>query len=164
MSIIREIAAKHGWSLASVLELEQRMGVAWRVPGVLADEPISVPGSEAYQQSLVTLEAARAGVRLFRNNSGAFKDDSGRMVRFGLGNVSKQVNDTFKSPDLVGWRSRIITADMVGSKIAQTVLREMKPEDWQFSGDAHETAQLNFLNLGIADGADARFCTGPGTF
>jgi len=64
---------------------------------------------------------------------------------------------------LVGWRKRHITANMVGSVIAQVVLREMKPEDWTFSGSAHERAQSAFLELCIADGGDARFATGPGT-
>lgn len=166
MSVIRKWAAEHGVGMDAVQDLERRLGIG-RVgiqPPHAGPAHIHQPGTEAHQQSLVRLEAARLGVRLFRNNSGALKDNAGRLVRFGLGNDSKQVNDVFKSPDLVGWRPRDITADMVGSRIAQVVLREMKPEDWTFSGDAHECAQLNFINLCVADGGDARFCTGEGTF
>lgn len=121
-------------------------------------------GSEARQQDLVSLEAARMCVRLFRNNSGAFRTDDGRMVRFGLGNVSKQWNAVFASPDLVGWRPRLITPDMIGTTIGQACMREMKHEGWKFNpNDPHETAQFNFLKLAIADGCDAAFATGPGT-
>lgn len=122
------------------------------------------PGSEARQQDLVSLEAARMGVRLFRNNSGAFRTEDGRMVRFGLGNVSKQWNAVFASPDLVGWRPRLVTPDMIGTTIGQACMREMKHEGWKFNpNDPHETAQFNFLKLAIADGCDAAFATGPGT-
>lgn len=121
-------------------------------------------GSEARQQDLVSLEAARMGVRLFRNNSGAFRAEDGRMVRFGLGNVSKQWNAVFASPDLVGWRPRLITPDMIGMTIGQACMREMKHEGWKFNpNDKHEEAQFNFLKLAIADGCDAAFATGPGT-
>jgi hypothetical protein len=103
-------------------------------------------------------------VRLFRNNSGALRADDGRMVRFGLGNVSKQWNEKFASPDLVGWRKVLITPDMVGCVIGQACMREVKHEGWTFNPrDAHEEAQLNFMKLAIADGCDAAFATGPGT-
>lgn len=122
------------------------------------------PGSEARQQDLVSLEAARMGIRLFRNNSGAFRTEDGRMVRFGLGNVSKQWNAVFASPDLVGWRPRLVTSDMIGMTIGQACMREMKHEGWKFNpNDKHEEAQFNFLKLAIADGCDAAFATGPGT-
>lgn len=59
--------------------------------------------SEARVQSLVRMEAAQKGYRLFRNNKGVLRDDRGVPVRFGLCNDSKQVSDTWASADLIGW-------------------------------------------------------------
>ena len=157
--------AKH-WCLEPsnpmVLDLKRRMGIA---PTIDADTlPTDPEHSEGYQQSLVRLEAARKGIRLFRNNSGAFKNpETGQLVRYGLANDSAQLNKVLKSPDLVGWRKRLITPDMVGSIIGQACMREMKHESWTYKGDAHERAQLAFIELAVADGCDASFATGPGT-
>ena len=49
------------------------------------------------------------GLTLFRNNTGMLHDKHGRPVRFGLHPGS---------PDLVGWRTVIVTPDMVGQPIA----------------------------------------------
>jgi hypothetical protein len=47
---------------------------------------------------------------LFRNHTGALRDPkTGQMVRFGLAPGS---------PDLVGWKSVVVTEDMVGQRIA----------------------------------------------
>lgn len=154
-------ARKWGIPSEAIDELRREWGV---YPFHDSDSGDAKRGSEARQQDLVSLEAARISVRLFRNNSGAFRTDDGRMVRFGLGNVSKQWNAVFASPDLVGWRPRIITPDMIGTTIGQACMREMKHEGWKFNpNDPHETAQFNFLKLAIADGCDAAFATGPGT-
>lgn len=126
--------------------------------------PVSVKGtSEAAVQAAVRLEAARKGLRLWRNNVGVLEDKRGVPVRFGLANDSKQLNEVLKSSDLVGWRPLIIEQHHVGMLIAQTLLREVKEVGWHFTGTEHELAQLNFLMLGIAEGCDAAFCTGEGT-
>jgi hypothetical protein len=166
MSIIREWAVTYGIPLRAVLALEHRMGLAARDLHAAAFEDgarPSKPGSEAYQQDLVRLEAAQKDIKLFRNNVGALKDKDGRLVRFGLANDNAAINKKLKSSDLIGWRKRIITPQMVGQHIAQFTAREMKPEDWTYSGDEHEAAQLAFIELGLADGADMAFATGPGT-
>ena len=119
--------------------------------------------SEAAVQSAVRLEAARKGVRLYRNNVGALVDSRGVPVRYGLANDTKELNETIKSSDLVGWRPFPIRPEHVGMCVAQTVLRECKKPDWRYTGTAHERAQLNWLMLGAHDGADAAFCTGLGT-
>jgi len=160
---LRTWAAKWHIPMEALLDLEHHLGTGPLSMDYQTSGEHHKPGSEARQQDLVTLEAPRKGVRLFRNNSGALKDKDGRLVRFGLGNTSAAVNEVLKSPDLIGWRPTLIRDHMVGSLVAQTVLREMKPEDWQFSGTEHERAQLAFMELAIADGADACFCTGPGT-
>jgi hypothetical protein len=165
MSVLRTWAAQHGVSMAAIVDLEFRLGIgpSHAIRNSIELDMSNPPGSEARQQDMVRLEAAQKGVRLFRNNVGALPDKAGRFVRYGLANDSVALNKVLKSPDLVGWRKRVITPDMVGSVIAQTVLREIKEDGWTYRGDDHERAQLAFIELGIADGADACFCTGPGT-
>jgi hypothetical protein len=153
-------AIKWGIPAAAMHDLALQLGLEG-----LGAIPNDLRGSsEAAAQTAVRLEAARIdGLRLYRNNSGAYKDDTGRWVRYGLANDSKQMNELMKSPDLVGWRRTLITPAMVGTSFARTVLREVKEPGWQYVGDDHEQAQLRFLTLAIADGADAAFCTGAGT-
>lgn len=119
--------------------------------------------SESNVQSRVRLEAARKGVRLWRNNVGVLKDQHGRPVRYGLANDSTNVNEVLKSGDLIGWRPVVITQDMVGKTLAVFVSRECKAEDWKWSGDEREVAQARWANLIIADGGDAGFATGDNT-
>lgn len=125
--------------------------------------PIIAGNSEAAVQSIVRLEAARKGFRLWRNNVGALLDSRGVPVRYGLGNDSPQVNKRIKSADLIGWKPLLITERMVGSTIAQFLSRECKAPGWHYTGDEHEQAQLKWAELIVADGGDATFCTGDGT-
>ena len=49
-------------------------------------------------------------VTMFRNHTGALRDPrTGQMVRFGLAPGS---------PDLVGWKSVVVTEEMVGQRLA----------------------------------------------
>lgn len=161
--MIDEWAKEWGICGAAIADLKIRLGIS-SLDLTGRDHAGDPPGSEGRQQSLVRIEAADKGIRLFRNNSGAFVDESGRQVRYGLANESKAVNEVLKSPDLIGWRKRLITPDMVGFVIGQCTMREMKHESWKFNAnDKHELAQFNFLKLAIADGCDAAFATGPGS-
>lgn len=119
--------------------------------------------SESAVQSLVRLEAARKGVRLFRNNVGALIDSRGVPIRYGLANDSKAANAAMKSADLIGWRTIIIEAHMVGQCVAQFVSRECKHVGWHYKGDERERAQLAWAQLVATSGGDAAFCTGEGT-
>lgn len=65
----------------------------------------------------VMLAASRLGWRVFRNNVGVLPDRRGIPIRYGL---------CPGSADLVGWRSLVITPDMVGSTLAQFVSVEVK--------------------------------------
>lgn len=156
----------HTWALKwhvspeALRDLQMQLGTF--TPPLAEDDP-GVGKSEAWAQSAVRLEASQKGIYLFRNNSGALPDKSGRLVRFGLGNDSPQVNKILKSPDLVGWRAVKIATHHVGMVFGQTVLREMKEPGWQYTGDEHEKAQLAFINLGLSCGCDAAFATGVGT-
>lgn len=117
--------------------------------------------SESKVQALTALEAARSGNKwLLRNNSGAFEDESGRQVRFGLGNVSKKFNEHMKSSDLVGIESVVITADMVGQTIGRFYAREAKPEGWKYTGTPREVAQKKFIDKVNSMGGNAAFTNG----
>lgn len=61
--------------------------------------------------------AARRGITLFRNNVGLAIYPDGSRVQYGL---------CPGSADLVGWRTVVITPDMVGTGIAQFVAIEIK--------------------------------------
>lgn len=125
------------------------------------DKPLA---SEAKVQSLVRIEAAKNGVWLTRNNVGALRDDNGRPVRYGMANESKQQNERIKSGDLIGLAKRLITPRDVGTIIGQFYSRECKPEGWTYTGTEREVAQLAWANFINANGGDACFVTGPGSF
>lgn len=148
--------------LAALRDLQETLGLY--TPPLAPNDPCAGKG-EAFAQATVRLEASQKGVRLWRNNVGALKDSSGRVVRFGLGNDSPAINKVIKSSDLIGWRRVVITQGHVGLHIAQFVAREVKAPGHQVTPDRdpHERAQLAFLNLVNADGGDACFVTGTGT-
>lgn len=152
-------AARHGVSLQALAELQAIFGMHGG-----HELPAEVKGtSEAAVQAAVRLEAARKGVRLFRNNVGALKDERGRLVRYGLANDSKQLNEVMKSADLIGWRPLLIEPRHVGTVVAQFVSRECKHPTWHYTGGDREPAQLAWAQLVTAGGGDAAFCTGVGT-
>ena len=85
------------------------------------------------------LEAAqRRNVYLFRNNVGAAEMKDGGFVRYGLANDTPAMNAAVKSADLIGFRSRLITAGDVGTVLAQFVSREVKRANWHWT-DTPET-------------------------
>jgi hypothetical protein len=152
-------AARHSVTMAALQELSAIFGMHGG-----HDLSATVKGtSEAAVQAAVRLEAARKGVRLFRNNVGALIDSRGVPVRYGLANDSKQLNEVMKSADLIGWRPVLIGPQHVGQVIGQFVSRECKKVGWQYTGDARELAQLAWAQLVTASGGDAAFCTGEGT-
>lgn len=119
--------------------------------------------SEAAVQTAVRLECSQTGGRLFRNNVGAYQDESERWVRYGLANESSQMNKIIKSADLIGIRPILVTSDMVGLTIGQFVAREVKRGGWTYKATEHEKAQLNFLRFIASLGGDACFANGVGT-
>ena len=113
-------------------------------------------GSEARVASAVTLEAGRRGdIVLWRNNVGACKTDDGRMIRYGLANVSKAMNERIKSADLIGVYRRIITQDDVGRVIGQFLSVETKREGWKPSNSQRDTAQAAWASGVVAWGGVA---------
>jgi hypothetical protein len=121
--------------------------------------------SESNIQSRTRLAAVTKRWRLWRNQRGAGKMDSGNFIRYGLANDSKVLGDTLKSGDLIGWRPVVITADMVGKVIAQFVSVECKAEDWTppplDTKDEAAAAQYRWAKLVNDEGGYAVFINDP---
>jgi len=100
--------------------------------------------SESEVQQEIQLEAPKMGVTLLRNNSGAFKDETGRLVRYGLGQISN--TQPYKSSDLIGWTEVVVTPEMVGQRIAIFTAVEIKRQSWKATKDEREEKQRNFIN------------------
>lgn len=96
---------------------------------------------------------------LMRNNSGACIDETGRLVRYGLGNDSKKRNEIFKSSDLIGITKIMITPEMVGQIVGVFTAVEVKKEAWnpEKKFDKRETAQFNFIKWVKDNGGFAGF-------
>jgi hypothetical protein len=103
-------------------------------------------------QQLIQIEASKHNITLMRNNSGALTDSTGRLVRYGLGNISEKSNKYLKSSDLIGIKEVVITQDMVGQKVGLFMAVEVKAEDWKYKASDREVAQKNFIDLIISKG------------
>lgn len=103
--------------------------------------------SESQVQQEIQMHAMHFKCTLMRNNSGACLDDTGRLVRYGLGNISKKHQENSASSDLIGITQVTITPEMVGQTIGVFTAIEVKKEAWNPSKklDAHERAQNNFM-------------------
>lgn len=82
----------------------------------------------------IRLECSRGDVRLWRNNVGGLIDSTGRFVQFGL---------CVGSSDLIGYKSIVITPDMVGQRVAVFTALEVKAHHNSKLTDA----QRRFLQL-----------------
>ena len=78
---------------------------------------------------------------IFRNNNGALKDESGQLVRYGLGTGTS---------DFIGWTVKTITADMVGRSVAIFTAIEVKASDGKPTADQQKFINLVKNNGGIA--------------
>lgn len=99
-------------------------------------------------QNTIRLAVGRGATRLFRNNTGALKDPSGRLVRYGLCKGSS---------DLIGYRTITITPDMVGQQVAVFAAIEVKdrgaptPEQLQFIAQVQAAGGLAGVARSVAD-------------
>ena len=91
-------AIKCGIPFEAVEDLRRQFGT------ISTDPPPIIGPSEGAIQGTIRLEASRKGLRLWRNNVGAFIDKNGNFIRYGLANDSKRMNDLIKSSDLIGIR------------------------------------------------------------
>lgn len=143
-----------GVPLEAVRDLQQRIGIYPTDPA-----PI-VGASEAAVQAQARLRASAAGGRLWRNNNGAYRDASGAMVRYGLANESKAMNEVLKSSDLIGIKPVLIGPEHVGHVLGQFEAIETKAAGWVYAGTPRERAQYAFGQLVIKLGGSFRFEAG----
>lgn len=159
--MLHEWAMRYSIDSEALNELRVMMGT---VPDIEWSTLSIAPPSEAGVQVAIRLEASNKGIRLFRNNVGACMDPkSNRLIRYGLCNESKAMNEKLKSADLVGIRPVLIEQHHVGMVIGQFVARECKPGGWIFKGTKREIAQRTFIEMINALGGDARFADSAGT-
>jgi hypothetical protein len=114
--------------------------------------------SEELVQQNIRLALARDGFDLWRNNVGACQDENGRVIRYGLMNDSKKLNERFKSSDLIGIRPMRITPEWVGHTVGVFVAIECKSDNWTIKiNDPHVSAQARFIDLVSRNGGFAGF-------
>ena len=90
--------------------------------------------TEAGVQAQIRVAAFQCGFALWRNNNGACVDETGRQLRFGLGNDSARVNKHWKSADLIG----------IGPG-GRFMAVECKRPGWRGPSTEREHAQANML-------------------
>ena len=115
--------------------------------------------SEAAGAAQIRLAAGRAGVPLFRNNCGAMTDQTGRLIRFGLGNESPALNARWKSSDLIGLLPTVVQPSHVGRTLGLFLAVETKKPGWRLTpGDKRAQAQASFLQSVRGFGGVGGFC------
>lgn len=148
-------AIKHGVGDQAMVELRQLLGAATTPERKHKDAT-----TESGVQQRERLNAAKTGGILWRNNTGAFTDNYGNFVRYGLCNESQKVNKSVKSADLIGITPVTITQQMVGSLIGRFTAIECKAPGWTFNpNDERQKAQLNFITLVASMGGYGRFAS-----
>lgn len=135
-------AQRHGVSALALAELKMLNTDA------MTATDIEYGSSESRVQSQLRLEAPKHGWSLWRNNSGAYQDDTGRVIRYGVANDSKQLNAVFKSSDLLG----------IGPN-GRFVAVEVKKPGWTKPSNDRERAQANFLGVVNKMGGIGMFAT-----
>lgn len=117
---------------------------------------------ETVNQQQSRLIMARMGCQVWRNNSGACTDETGRLIRYGLGNDSAKLNDEIKSSDLIGIKPTLILPHMVGYYLGVFTALEIKPSGWTLRpGDKRGHAQAKFHDIVRQACGYAGFVTNP---
>ena len=112
---------------------------------------------EAATQAHIRLALAQAGSMMWRNNSGAATDKTGRLIRYGLGNDSKRVQEQYRSADLVGITPVLVTPEMVGKWVGIFTAVEVKAPGFRGPNEEREFAQQRWLALVRSYGGRADF-------
>ncbi len=121
--------------------------------------PGEADGSEARVQADLRIFAPTIDAALWRNNRGAMVDNTGRTVRYGLGNDSKRLSDVWKSSDLIGILPVLILPQHVGKRAGIFMAVEVKEPGWRGPKGDHEKAQAEFLNTVEAMGGIGLFAS-----
>lgn len=148
MSALRAWQVRHGITDLAMSELTQLFQPQYFPTNKQSEEGV---------QDAIRLAAANMGNALWRNNSGALKDATGRLVRYGLGNTSPQLNEVWKSSDLIGATRYVVKPQDVGRTLGVLTAIEVKKPGWRGPTDDHEKAQSNFLGTVEGLGGFATF-------
>lgn len=104
MSIFQQWAADWGVPPDAIRDLQQRLAPPAPVVGLPGAPTLTSETAVLYH---LRLAAGKRGWRMFRNNIGAMQDPrTGRVVRYGLANESKQMSAAVKSADLIGFTDK----------------------------------------------------------
>lgn len=141
--------------------------VKWRglAKSVKFSQGLQIMLNETPVQQRIRLEAGRLNVPLWRNNVGACRDVSGRLIRYGLANESEAMNREIKSSDLVGIIPIVITPSDIGRTFGVFVAVETKAEGWKLTpGDDRGQAQAAFHRIVQSFGGLAGFARSDDEF
>lgn len=117
---------------------------------------------ESGVQSATQLAMARAGCLVFRNNSGACEDKTGRIIRYGLGHTSAQQVRSWASSDLIGVVPVLIGPQHIGRTLGVFAAVEVKHPGWHLTpGDSRAHAQAKFIELVRSVGGIGGFVNDP---
>lgn len=115
--------------------------------------------SEAAVAAQIRILAGQRGIALFRNNCGAMTDQTGRLIRFGLGNESPALNARWKSSDLIGVLPVVVQPSHVGKTLGVFLAVETKKPGWHLTpGDKRGQAQAAFIQSVRGFGGVGGFC------
>ncbi len=102
------------------------------------------------------------GGAYWRNNRGACYDETGRLIRFGLGNDSDKLDKVYKSSDQIAVVPVLIQPHHVGRVFGVFTAFEDKKRGWHLTpGDKRGQAQLAFLQHVQRCGGIVGFVTEP---
>ena len=99
---------------------------------------------------------------LYRNNTGAARDETGRLIRYGLANDSAAMSRSIKSSDLIGITPHVVTVEDIGCTLGIFTSIEVKRPGWVYKGAGREAAQLKWIEHIVSLGGRGQFATGPG--
>lgn len=118
---------------------------------------------ESIAKEIVQLRAGQYRCRLFKNNTGVAYTDGGRPVFFGLGNDGTKNDESFRTPDDVGWTPVLITPEMVGKTVAVFTAIDSKKLGFivkpDYTKGTREYGQNKFFNLVIQNNGIAGFAS-----
>ena len=116
---------------------------------------------ESTVQQEIQIEARHLDSHLTRNNNGACMDNTGRLIRYGLGHTSRKQNEVIKSSDLIGISQVVVTPEMVGQVLGVFTAVEVKKEAWKEDKkfDKREIAQNNYITWVKSLGGYAGFAS-----
>lgn len=158
MSTIDDWASTWGVSGLAMADLRARLAAQCRTAAAAGDGI-----SEAAVQSRFSLtSAADPDLLAWRNNVGACEATNGRVIRYGLANDSKAMNEIVKSGDKIGIKRHLVRPCDVGRHLGLFVSVEFKRQDWKMPAtpDAHTQAQINWQATISAYGGIAHIYNG----